>query len=135
MNNNSRMIQEYIGQNIEILLNDEPFNNYEFTFSVAKDLPNHLYFYVCEKHGFEFQCGEDKIIITIFVSEQSDLSDRLDVRIGWDSHEVRHRLGVPTKSGKSWDRFDLSMYSLHVSYDQDDLVEMITFMRNDVVPC
>lgn len=128
------MIHEYIGEKIETIFNDETFKEYNFNLSVEKDLPKHLYFYVCEEHGFEFQCEEDKRVITIFVSEKSNLSDRLEVGIGWKSHEVRHRLGVPTKSGKLWDRFDLKNYSLHVSYGQDNLVEMITLMSNDVVP-
>ncbi|WP_131833743.1 hypothetical protein [Ancylobacter aquaticus] len=134
MNSNIKMIYEYIGENIEILLNDEPFKNYKFTLNVENDIPNYLYMYVCEKHGFEFQCDEDKRITSIFVSRESDLSDRLDVRIDWDSHEVRHRLGVPTKSGKIWDRFDLTKYALHVSYGKSNLIEMITLMRNDVIP-
>lgn len=134
MSTNRNMLQEYIGAPIETILNDEPFKNYKFKKSVSRDLPKHLYFYVCEKHGFEFQCEEEKIITTIFVSKRSNLSDRLDVGIGWNSHEVQNRLGVPTKSGKSWDRFDLTNYSLHVSYGQDNLVEMITLMSNDVVP-
>lgn len=134
MNNNRKMIQEYIGINIEVLLNDEPFKYYEFTLTVEKELPNYLYMYVCEEKGFEFHCDEEKRIITTFINRDSDLSDRLDVGIDWSSREVRHRLGVPTKSGKLWDRFDRANYALHVSYGQDDSVEMITLMHNDVVP-
>lgn len=134
MNSSSRMIQEYIGKNAETLLNDETFKNYKFTLNVEKELPNYLYMYVCEKHGFEFQCYENKIITTIFVSRKSDLSDRLDIRINCNYHEVRYRLGTPFKSGKLWDRFELTNYALHVSYGQDNSVEMITLMRNDVIP-
>ena len=134
MNRNRKMVHEYIGANIEKLLNDEPFKKYKFLMHVDNDLPNYVYMYVCEEHGFEFHCDEDKRIRTIFLSRDSELSDRLDVRIGWSSHEVRHRLGAPAKSGKLWDRFDLTKYALHVSYGPDKLVEMITLMRNDVIP-
>ncbi|WP_425106053.1 hypothetical protein [Ancylobacter sp.] len=134
MNSKSKMMQDYIGVNVEALLNDEPFRNYKFALSEVNDLPEYYCMYACEEYGFEFHCDEDKRITTIFVSRESDLSDRLDVRIGCSSHDVRHRLGVPTKSGKSWDRFDGAKYSFHVSYDQYDLVEMITLMRDDVVP-
>lgn len=134
MNRKMKMIQDYIGVNVEQLLNDEPFRSYNFTISVERDLNEYSCAYICEEYGLEFHCDEDKRIRTIFLSRESDLSDRLDVRIGWSSHEVRHRLGVPTKSGKSWDRFDGTKYAFHVSYDQYDLVEMITLMRDDVVP-
>ena len=134
MNRNSKMLQEYIGDNAETLLNDEPFRNYKFTLDMEDDPPAYFYMYVCEKHGFEFHCDEKNRIKTIFVSKYSEISDRLDVCINWNSHEVRHRLGTPTKSGKLWDRFDLPNYALHISYDRDNLVDMITFMRNDVIP-
>lgn len=134
MNSKRKIVHEYIGANIEKLLNDKPFKKYKFVMHVDNDLPNYVYMYLCEEHGFEFHCDEDHSIRTIFVSRESEISDRLDVRIGWSSYEVRHRLGVPTKSGKLWDRFDLANYSFHVSYGDDKRVEMITLMRNDVVP-
>ena len=133
---NTRMLHEYIGQISDILLRESPFLNYIFDKSTTHDLPRTTYNYECDLHGLYFICDDTHHIQTIFVTKNSELahSDRLEAHIGWSADDVIQKLGSPTKSGASWDRFHFDTHTLHAQYGQDGLVDMITLMRNDIVP-
>jgi hypothetical protein len=139
---------DYLGRKASCLLEAEPFKNWSVERSVDDDSDPPEVHYTFRNGGLELSCDrEDESVSSIFLEREEHAGTVLsDVPFNLGRDEVLARFGAPTKSGEQhshpilgdygpWDTFRLTEYTLHVQYTLDsDAIEMITLMRNDVVP-
>lgn len=134
----------FLGLEAKDLLHSRPFSEWEVTRSVERD-PKVEVRYVFDGHGVELTCDESERIRSIFV-HRGDGEALAGIPFSLSRVEVLARHGSPSSSGGpvqipvlgdsgAWDRFTLAAAVLHVQYRLDrDEIDMVTFMRPDVVP-
>jgi hypothetical protein len=141
-------LARYLGQNASCLLEAEPFKNWPVERSVDDDSDPPDVEYTFVGCGLELNCDrEDERVRSIFLEAEAHAGTVLsEVPFHLRRHEVLARFGSPSKSGEGfsdpilgdfgpWDRFRSPEYAVHVQYKAgSDSIEMITLMRNDVVP-
>lgn len=144
-----KKISDYLGLHASIMLNDEPFKDWEFERSLEEELDPPIVHYVFPMRGLELRCDDDEKISVIFLhSDGQEVFDEnlIDPPFSWTREQVVDHFGTPSKSGEksshpilgaygAWDRFAMSGYTIRFEYKMDSAgIRKITLMRNDVVP-
>lgn len=141
-------LEEFLGQDVSLLLNTQPFKEWKVERTVDDDVDPLLVGYNFENSVVLLNCDRnDERVSSIFVKSETHRGTTLsEVPFHLNREEVRAKFGSPAKSGGpttdtvlgdfgAWDRFDRTDFQFHIQYRCDsDGIEMITWMRNDVAP-
>lgn len=141
-------LAHYLGKPSAYLLEAEPFRGWPVERHVDNESDPPEVGYVLTNVGLEFRCdSQDERVRTLFVTAAECQGIVLsEIPLYLCREDILERFGTPSKCGKGsthpvlgnsgpWDRFQRSAYTLHVEYRTDaDSIQMITSMRNDVVP-
>jgi len=143
-----KKMSEYLGRPAARLLRAAPFREWPVERSVDDDTAPTRVSYSFPGCGLQLICDPDgERIRTVFL-RAADHGGAMLSEIPFRStrEQVLAYFGTPSKSGEpssspilgdsgAWDRFRRAEHTVHVQFRCDsDRVEMITLMRNDVVP-
>jgi len=142
-------IADYIGRRVSSLLKVAPFKDWPVTRSINDDLGERIIHYIFKEHGLELRCDRNDNISVIFLYSNDHIGfdgPPFEIPFSWNREQVLERFGPPAKSGRktslpflgdhgAWNRFTQRKYTIHMEYRvESDGIELITLMRNDVIP-
>src|SRR5262245_7006001 len=115
---------DYLGTNVDDLLSQKPFGDWELEKRTEKELPRVEVYYTFKEHGLDLICDEDGRIRTIFIRRGNGES-LSEVPFSLRRQEVLDRFGAPSKSAGrtrvpvlgeqgAWDTFTLQNYTCHI---------------------
>ncbi len=142
-------MSQFLGKPACSLLEVEPFQTWPVKRRVDDDSDPPVVYYTFPGCGLQLSCdrGEHELLHSVFLKAEEHAGIVLsEVPFNQRREQVLARFGLPSRSSERvvddilgefgpWDRFQMPEYTVHVQYKlESDTIEMITLMRNDVVP-